>query len=61
MPSLQPAFETTHVDRPNVVCDGGDGALGHPRVYLQIDAGEGLIVCPYCSHTFIYEGGHAHG
>jgi uncharacterized Zn-finger protein len=60
MHSPQPDFETVHVTRLDVVCDGGQGALGHPRVYLHIDAAEGSIVCPYCSRTFVYEGG-AHG
>ena len=28
--------ETIHVDDRVVACDGGDGALGHPRVWLRI-------------------------
>ena len=40
------------VESPAVACDGGGGALGHPRVYLRIgEAGE--IVCPYCSRRFV--------
>ncbi len=29
--------ETIHVDSRTVACDGGDGPLGHPRVWLHID------------------------
>jgi len=28
--------EIIHVDARTVACDGGDGALGHPRVFLRI-------------------------
>ena len=31
-------------------CDGGGGALGHPMVYLRIEAEQ--ITCPYCSRTY---------
>jgi uncharacterized Zn-finger protein len=34
-----------------VACDGGDGPLGHPRVYLTIGA-ENEILCPYCSRLY---------
>jgi len=45
------AEETIIVEKPSVNCDGGGGALGHPKVYLAIgEAGE--IVCPYCSRTY---------
>ncbi len=40
------------VDDPSVACDGGGGALGHPRVYLRIGASR-AIVCPYCSRHFV--------
>ncbi len=35
----------------HVSCDGGDGAKGHPKIYLEIS--DGSIVCPYCSREFI--------
>ena len=38
-----------------VACDGGDGPLGHPAVYLKFGA-EREIVCPYCSRRFVLEG-----
>ncbi|MBI4185115.1 MAG: zinc-finger domain-containing protein [Proteobacteria bacterium] len=50
------AIETIEVETPTVACDGGGGALGHPRVYLRIGP-EGRIVCPYCSRTFALKDG----
>lgn len=51
-------FETIEVTSRKVACDGGDGPLGHPRVYLTMDEDETQIVCPYCSRTFVLvEGG----
>jgi uncharacterized Zn-finger protein len=48
------AFETVSVDAPEVTCDGGGGALGHPKVYLHIDHDKGdSITCPYCSRMFV--------
>jgi uncharacterized Zn-finger protein len=43
--------ETIIVEKSSVSCDGGGGALGHPKVYLAIGEG-GEIVCPYCSRTY---------
>jgi len=45
-----------------VGCDGGGGALGHPLVYLRIEA-DGQVVCPYCSRRFVLADGAqpAHG
>jgi uncharacterized Zn-finger protein len=46
-------FEIIQVTRREVICDGGGGALGHPRVYLHIDADQGeQVTCPYCSRVF---------
>ncbi len=44
--------EPVYVDSATVGCDGGGGALGHPKVYLKI-GGDGEIVCPYCSRRYI--------
>ncbi len=44
--------DTFIVDGPQIHCDGGNGALGHPRVYLEL-AENGEITCPYCSKHFI--------
>ena len=62
--------EITFVDGPRVHCDGagqirgGTGyrpaALGHPRVYLQIDE-HGYVDCGYCDRRFVLKGGPADG
>lgn len=46
-------FEVIEVPSLEVACDGGGGALGHPRVFLHIDQNVGSIVCPYCSRTYV--------
>ena len=48
--------ETVEVDSETVACDGGDGALGHPRVYLNME-GKGEIDCPYCDKRFVLKAG----
>ena len=45
-----PEHET--VTKERVACDGGQGALGHPRVWLQIPAELGWVECPYCDKRF---------
>ena len=45
--------EIIEVETASVACDGGDGAAGHPRVFLKLDADNGYeVVCPYCSKTY---------
>ena len=39
------------VKSKKVICDGGGGTLGHPKVYLEM-GDENEIVCPYCSKLF---------
>lgn len=56
-PSITETFE---VDSVVVACDGGDGPLGHPRVYLNIGR-EGHIECPYCSRRYVLKAGAAGG
>ncbi len=46
-----PPPETIEVDSDTAVCDGGDGALGHPRVYIPLKAGVGE--CGYCDRKFV--------
>jgi uncharacterized Zn-finger protein len=52
--------ETAYVERPRVACDGAtdEPALGHPRVWLQIDE-KGYVDCGYCDKRFILKGGPA--
>ncbi|MSP89817.1 MAG: zinc-finger domain-containing protein [Alphaproteobacteria bacterium] len=50
--------EIIEVQRTKVACDGGDGALGHPRVFLNMgDKRE--IDCPYCGRRFVLKAGAA--
>lgn len=44
------------IETKNVVvrCDGGEGTLGHPAVFLNLNPKE-EIVCPYCSQCFVKE------
>ncbi len=53
-----PPPETIYVEDSIVACDGGEGPLGHPRVYLNMgDAG--AVECPYCDRLFVLAGGPA--
>ena len=42
------APETRIVNTWRVACDGSEGALGHPRVWLQIPQDRGWVECGYC-------------
>ena len=54
------APETQTVTSWKVACDGGEGALGHPRVWLEIDE-HGYVDCGYCDKRFVLKGGPADG
>ena len=68
--------ETVEVESSRASCDGGGGALGHPRVYLEMGEAD-FVECPYCDRRFVlpagsegpeseltapgvYEGSHGH-
>ena len=53
-------LETVTVNTPKLYCDGGVGALGHPRVYLTMTA-KGAVDCPYCGKHFVLAAGASHG
>lgn len=46
------APETVTVHEAKVACDGGVGALGHPKVYLTLGS-DGVAECPYCDRRFV--------
>jgi NADH dehydrogenase (ubiquinone) Fe-S protein 6 len=53
--------EIFRVNTNRVACDGsGDvpAALGHPRVWLEIDE-KGYVECGYCDRRFVLIGGPA--
>ena len=48
--------EVVEVENPKVACEGESGALGHPRIYLNMgDKRE--IDCPYCGKRFVLKEG----
>jgi len=57
------APETVLTTATRVRCDGasdirGGAALGHPRVWLEIDE-RGWVECGYCDRRFVLKGGPA--
>ena len=55
-----PAPETIEVRSGRIACDGVGGALGHPRVWLEM--GEAAFVeCPYCDRRFVLAHGLTEG
>ncbi|MFA7604595.1 MAG: zinc-finger domain-containing protein [Novosphingobium sp.] len=62
---IQPP-ETVYTDSRRVCCDGATdiraigaykpAALGHPRVWLEIDE-KGYVDCGYCDRRFVLNGG----
>jgi len=62
---MNPPPEVIRVSSTRLACDGatdipGGAALGHPRVYLQIDE-HGYVDCGYCDRRFVLIGGPADG
>ena len=56
-----PPPETVVVETARVRCDGATDiapALGHPRVWLEIDE-KGYVDCGYCDRRFVLKGGPA--
>lgn len=50
------APEVIEVASTQVACDGGGGALGHPRVFLNMGA-KGYVECPYCDRKYVLKAG----
>ena len=44
--------EIIEVDSTEVACDGGEGPLGHPRVFLNM-GDQRHVDCPYCDRLFV--------
>ncbi|MEP2782236.1 MAG: zinc-finger domain-containing protein [Pseudoruegeria sp.] len=49
------APEIVIVDSWRVSCDGGEGALGHPRVWLSLSPETGVVECPYCDKKIVHQ------
>ena len=58
VPATRTPTETIRVNDRTVPCDGGDGALGHPRVFLRIV--DRQVMCPYCSRLYVLNEGAGH-
>lgn len=50
---VQDAPVTHTVTTRRISCDGGEGALGHPRVWLTIPHDTGEVECPYCDARYV--------
>ena len=44
--------ELIQVRSRRISCEGVGGALGHPRVYLEMGEA-GQVECPYCDRRFV--------
>ncbi|TAN57484.1 MAG: zinc-finger domain-containing protein [Rhodospirillales bacterium] len=52
--------EVLTVETSVVGCDGGEGALGHPLVFLKVEGGK-EAECPYCGRRFALKDGAGSG
>ncbi len=55
--------DTQIIKTRRISCDGasdipGGAALGHPRIWLEIDE-KGYVECGYCDRRFVLAGGPA--
>ena len=50
--------EIRYVTKRRIACDGDDGALGHPRVFLEMGE-EDRVECPYCDRLYVYRADRA--
>jgi uncharacterized Zn-finger protein len=57
LPPAPPEVVVVHEHR--VACDGVGGALGHPRVWLEMGE-KAYVECGYCDRRFVLAG-HDHG
>lgn len=51
-PGTNDPVEKIYTNTKRVACDGGGGALGHPRVWLEM-GGKPFVECPYCGRHYI--------
>jgi len=52
--------EILYVATKRIACDGGGGALGHPRVFLEMGERD-RAECGYCDRLFVYRPDKAAG
>ncbi len=51
------APEIVPVTSRRVACDGVGGALGHPRVWMEMGDGD-FVECGYCDRRFVLASDH---
>ncbi|MBI1358687.1 MAG: zinc-finger domain-containing protein [Alphaproteobacteria bacterium] len=62
--SATPRDPSWYIDHPEVIvvttkkvsCDGGGGALGHPKVWYDMSEDE-WVECKYCDRVYVLKGG----
>ncbi len=54
-PTDFPAPEVIVVDGHRASCDGGGGALGHPKVFLELGEAD-YVECGYCDRRYVRRG-----
>ena len=47
--------EVVLTDAMYVVCDGGNGPLGHPVEFMTLEKG-GEVTCKYCGRRYVHAG-----
>lgn len=52
-PQTETSEDIVYTNKTEIACDGDDGALGHPRVFLHME--DGKVECPYCDRVFIFK------
>lgn len=50
-PSIPASDDVVIVTRTRLACDGGGGALGHPKVWLDMGQ-DTQVACKYCDRLF---------
>jgi uncharacterized Zn-finger protein len=50
-----PPPEVIVTEHHRIACDGGGGALGHPRVFLEMGEDD-FVECGYCDRRFVRKG-----
>ena len=53
---MPPPPEIVLTDSRKVSCNGGGGALGHPKVWYEM-GDEDSVECKYCDRRFLLKGG----
>ena len=49
---IEPEVIVVSADSDEVACDGGGGALGHPKVWYSF-SGQNEVECGYCDRKFV--------